>query len=241
MKTFNQEEVITICSNALKILSNMDCESSVNHSEHPLIFPQKNDGNKRISEQELRVLFIDELKKYKDLYFSIETPTRKRYNFSGDEIEDLRVQSDFIESNLNFQSASTDLTLFKKGSDKYKRTLNIEFKYQTERKSIAKDILKLVAENESGAFIQLINNSNRGTYPSLLRKFHDSLYEFREIWETKNKDKFVLIVILNITRRSINYKYISYKDLNTNDLESIFINNFYLENDIISGWEYLRV
>lgn len=64
------------------------------YSSEQLIFPVKiqREGKKyvdRISEQELRLLFIEEFKKeYVNLFYSIETPTKSKYSF-GKSDEDI--------------------------------------------------------------------------------------------------------------------------------------------------------
>ncbi len=74
-------DIIKISKKVLARLSDMDYEKDGGSSKEQLIFPQKVQakGTKlknRISEQELRILFIEEFKKAnKDLFYSIETPT----------------------------------------------------------------------------------------------------------------------------------------------------------------------
>ena len=52
-----------------------------------LIFPKKSDGTIRVSEQELRFIFVEQLNEYVrknwDVYYSVETPTEYNYRFSG--------------------------------------------------------------------------------------------------------------------------------------------------------------
>ena len=73
-------EVVKLSKKVLSHLSVMDYEINSSDSSEQLIFPNKIQakGNvKRISEQELRVLFIEEFKKeYPKLSYSIETPTQ---------------------------------------------------------------------------------------------------------------------------------------------------------------------
>lgn len=62
-------------------------------------------------------------------------------------------------------SASLDMCIFERNCKKYTRILNIEFKHKKiENKNIGKDILNLLRESQDGAFIHLLDNTNRGTF-----------------------------------------------------------------------------
>src|SRR5690606_36327154 len=149
-----QVDVIKIGENILERLSimayeNFDDKRKVNKSKilelnKQLIFPMKSQANgtkivDRISEQELRQLFIEEFKvMYPDLFYSIETPTQEKYNF-GKSYQDI-----FDNKDNNIRSASIDMCVFDSKDNYYNRLLNIEFKHKnTKDKNIAKDILKL--------------------------------------------------------------------------------------------------
>lgn len=129
------------------------------YSEH-----RKSQETDRISEQELRFIFVEQLNKYADennidLYYSVETPTVDQYDFSKDSPE---VSEDGV-------SARTDLSIH----DKYfNRICLIEFKaLNPATKNFEKDILKLQhASTELKYFIHIIKNYNRGTIDSLKEK-----------------------------------------------------------------------
>ena len=154
-----------------------------------IIFPQKADndtgngtedvaeddtedvGSDRISEQELRFIFIEQFNKSETakengLFYSIETPTRKFYCFDG-----LPRVVDEEEHNKNKgqkgagRSANIDLVIYQKKDDTIKRIALIEFKaHNPDEKDYRKDICKLINE-EVGSdclkyFIQIINNGS---------------------------------------------------------------------------------
>lgn len=236
-------EIINICEFALRTLLKMDSElENLHHNfNNSLIFPRKNQFRgpvKRISEQELSILFIDEFKRtHKDLFYSVETPTKNKYRFKGN-------LENFIISKKNCKSASTDLTLLKKESIKYSRILNVEFKFKSKLESIAKDIFKLIGEFESGVFIQLLKNTNRGTFcnraasKGLFRKFYKSFEQFKKYW--KNDDKFILIVFLSMNDSAMLYKEIYKSDLN--NLDFIFsINQKSCKMADIKGWNFKTI
>ena len=143
-------KVLDICKKVLSRLHAMDYEINGGNSSEQLIFPNKRQaqGNiKRISEQELRTLFIEVFKDINSkLFYSIETPTENRYIFGPSFKE--------IACDKNGRSALIDMCVFQREGKNYKRLLNIEFKYKnTVTENIAKDILKLICEEQDGAFI----------------------------------------------------------------------------------------
>jgi len=127
-----------------------------------LIFPNKRDGNLRISEQELRfVLTAINDKIFNNYYsFSVETPTEIEYTFSG----------------IKKRSASTDLTFYLHN----KKVINIELKaHNPSIKSITKDIEKLVTEPFNGAWIHILENEDSGTIKTIFKKFRQSIKMFQ--------------------------------------------------------------
>ncbi len=78
-----------------------------------LIFPNRLDGTKRVSEQESKIL-ITQLLENHGYYYSIETPTTKKYTQKG-------------QSAL---SARVDVTVYGKSDDE-ERHVNIELKSGT--------------------------------------------------------------------------------------------------------------
>lgn len=143
-----------------------------------IVFPTYSDGSTtRISEQELRFIFVEQFNKYvvenqekidDDLYYSVETPTMEKYIFSkqkGGPIKD-----------KNGVSARTDLTILKKtNNNNYEREALIEFKaLNPERHSYLKDICKLENEGcELKYFIQIIEKYDDDTINSLNNKTYE--------------------------------------------------------------------
>lgn len=217
-------DIIKICNAVLKRLCSMAFERNSRSSEERLIFPIKIQANAtkkvdRISEQELRFLFVEVFKnEYPELFYSIETPTENKYKF-GKTYED-------IIKNRNTQkvSASTDMCAFKlnKVDLKYERILNIEFKHKNGAiKNIAKDILKLVREKQDGVFIHLLNNTRSDTLcnkgqTGVFDKYLKTFLEFKDDWT--NADKSIQLVLISLKQKTIIYREIKKND----DLKCIF-------------------
>lgn len=218
------DQVIEICRAVLGTLRQMDYEG--NDPSHKqgmqLIFPRKNEARrqvKRISEQELRLLFIDEFKrKFPGYFYSIETPTVEKFKFK-DGPEHLKTAEE------GCKSASTDMTIFQDSNGEYERLLNIEFKFHDEYKAIAKDIFKLLIESESGVFIQMKKNTNRKSFLNknytggLFVKFHKAFKILCKYWNNENKS--ILIVILSIDDNEIIYKELKQSDMDR--LDQVFL------------------
>jgi len=226
--------VVAICKEVLKRLSQMDYEKKGGSSEERLIFPMKiqADGTKerdRISEQELRQLFIEEFKaKHEDLYYSIETPTKNKYSFTNENNEKK------IADNVNVgQSALVDMCVFEKEKKSYKRILNIEFKHKNATKdNISKDVLKLMHEEQSGAFILLLKNTNGGTLNNLaetrfgvIDKLIDSLmfHQSKKVLWNGGDEKFIELIILSLEEKEkkTELPFIFYRKISISDLDSL--------------------
>jgi len=213
-------DLVEICIKVLARLSKMDFEKKCRYSSEQLIFPQKVQakGTKiidRLSEQELRLLFIEEFKKSnKDLFYSIETPTVGKYSF-GNDYED-------IKTNPEGQSASLDMCAFQRDSNTYKRLLNIEFKHKNiPLKNIGKDILKLIHESQNGAYIHLLNNTDSGTFRNknetgVFDKLYKSFKDFGENWQ--NESKFIQLVIMSLEEEE---KIFIHRIIRKSDLDNL--------------------
>lgn len=138
-----------------------------------LIFPTYRNKEVRVSEQEARFAFANEISKndIEGLYYSIEVPTKKRY-------KDFKTKPKVFESDSKEgRSGSIDLSLYDKESIiKQKPIVNIEFKAgQPEQASITKDILKLAFEQHKfGVFFHVLKHSDGGTLGSLIDKFNEA-------------------------------------------------------------------
>ncbi|MEN2412928.1 hypothetical protein [Flavobacterium mesophilum] len=194
-------DIPELSKKALSRLVQMDNVINGGYSNEQLIFPLKiQDGGKkeivRISEQELRFLFIEEFKiKYPNLYYSIETPTTWKFSF-GKTVETCIVDD-------NGQSASHDMCVFEKNvTNHYVRKMNIEFKYRNSGiEKSGKDILKLIAEEQDGAFIHLLKNTNSKTLSSVFTKLLKSFLGYQALWTNENKT--IQVVILSLEQKKL--------------------------------------
>ena len=133
-----------------------------------LIFPrywvtkegERVEGELRVSEQELRFMFVEELNKYCDahreweVYYSVETPTSNSYQLTGE----------------SQQSGCIDLCIH--GKD-LKRIALIEFKaLNPSEHDHAKDAFKLKheIEGELRYFIEIVKSNNCETHKKIVDK-----------------------------------------------------------------------
>ena len=150
-----------------------------NNSSSRIIFPLKRESKDkkeefRISEQELRFVFVEEFNKYCsekewDAYYSVETPTSKRYDFSNKENP---CKVDYSEG----QSAMVDFSIFLKEQDKLTRVALIEFKaLNPDKQSYMKDYVKLLNEDQKFVyFIMIVKSANDRTIKSIAEKIKAS-------------------------------------------------------------------
>lgn len=131
------------------------------YSEH-----RKPSEKDRISEQELRFIFVEQLNKYADennidLYYSVETPTDKSYVFDEDNGGPM-----VVAPKGKGVSARIDLAIMAKDAGNFKRIALIEFKaHNPDVNDYRKDICKLINEERDNPdclkyFIQIINVKN---------------------------------------------------------------------------------
>jgi hypothetical protein len=144
----------------------------------------------RMSEQELKQKFIDNLKKSEiHCFYSVETPSKDSYNFKK-----------IPRLDRGGQSALFDLSLY----DKNKKIFShLEFKCgNVVAFCITKDLLKLSTEPglDKNYFIHIVNGFDKGTYKSLNRKYVGEL-------PTKNEDEENLYKIIRdgLSKRIIIY------------------------------------
>ena len=149
-----------------------------NNNSSRIIFPLKRESKDkkeefRISEQELRFVFVEEFNKYCsknwDAYYSVETPTSKRYDFSN---KDNPCKVDYS----NGQSAMVDFSIFLKEQDKLTRVALIEFKaLNPDKQSYMKDYVKLLNEDQKFVyFIMIVKSANDRTIKSIAEKIKAS-------------------------------------------------------------------
>lgn len=218
-KDKNMIDVVELCNRVLTRLSKMGYEKNGGGDEK-LIFPNKVQAKgdiRRISEQELRFLFVEEFKKtYPELFYSIETPTVDKYKF-GKILKNIAVSK-------NGQSALLDMCVFENSNNHYQRVFNIEFKHKNASiDKVGKDILKLINEEKNGAFIHLLNNTNSGTLcnekeTGVFNKLYKSFTKFGSRWS--DSEKYVQIVILSLNQETLIHRKIYKSDLDS--LRDIF-------------------
>lgn len=142
-----------------------------------LIFPRyreckKNKQETRISEQELRFVFIEQFNDYcaknnLNWYYSVETPTEYKYVF-GDKNNPHKAK-DWEKG----QSAMVDLCIH---NEKLERIALVEFKaLNPDKFCYEKDFCKLEAEKEGQLeletfFIMMVKNANKRTLKSIKDK-----------------------------------------------------------------------
>ncbi len=144
------------------------------------------------------------------------------------------------------RSASLDMCIFERTLNVYNRILNIEFKHKNAIiKNIGKDVLKLLHEPVNGAFILLLNNTDKGTIcnkneTGVFNKLYKSFSDFNERWSSN--DKYLQLIIISLKQGTLIHRKIIKSELNK--LKDIF----FIEsgcgniNDIKGmGWESERV
>jgi hypothetical protein len=196
------------------------------------IIPKYNNSNNkdfRISEQEARFVFINlhDRFSFPGYRYSIETPTKNVYQFSG----------------TNSRSAQSDLSFF----DEENQLINIEFKaHNAPKESIEKDFEKLIKEEYYGAWIHIIKNENTNTIETLFDKYKNC---FNELFTNSNDDlpnkilpiSFHIIILkknILLSKKGIfncrnynNFFEISFNDWNTNKIQDqIIINDWQIDN-----------
>ena len=152
-------ELKTICTNTDDVLWAAFERSSrgdgTGCDNGKLLFPSYRDGSLRVSEQEARFAFAEGLRSA-TLSYSVEAPTSKRYQFSGQ----------------RQQSAQSDLAVHDASGT---RICNVEFKAKGLSPSasnhfpIYKDLQKLLREPQWGLWFHVLESVNNSTINNLLK------------------------------------------------------------------------
>ena len=215
-----------------------------------LIFPkykhQKEEKN-RISEQESRVLFCKELQRScHDIFFSIETPTEKKYRF-GEYLSE-------IKEDNNGRSASSDISLYKIKKGKLKQLINIELKaHNVEFFNIAKDFFKLLSEPYKGLFFHTLESVNKGTLATngrqrgVLIKYKEAIRGLENQIKNlhlKDDEQFILFCICSLNPKFLLIKKIFKFNL-VKSFSSISFQYEIKDNHIKiidkDGWEFKKL
>ena len=147
----NEEHINKIIENTFATLKDVydHQKEKDNQSTHiprysRVIFPKYSNEETRLSEQELRFIFVEKFNQYCEAnnlewFYSVETPTEYKYRFSdkGHKIEPIR-------DDEKGQSAMVDLAIH---APNFKRIALIEFKaLNPDPDCFSKDFVKLKAE-----------------------------------------------------------------------------------------------
>ena len=207
------ELVEKMIESAFKELLQLDCIGQPFKSENKskLVFPMRREGKgARVSEQEMRFLFVKQLEKQNQYVYAVEVPTAKKYKFAGDgapKIDEEDGQSGNIDVGIYDKSTSTFACL-------------IEFKaLNPEQDSYSKDFLKLLCDEKglTNYFVQVIKNSDSGTILNIEEKYRIA------ISYAKEPISYVKIFLCDIGKQSI----IIYEVVNQNiQQKKQYENNF---------------
>jgi hypothetical protein len=165
-----------ITSNTFEVLKKVydnqkeGCEYTQGDNGSRLIFPHYStiyrNGETRISEQELRFVFVEQFNVYcaknnLRLYYSVETPTEYKYTFKD---------KDNPHKDEDGQSAMVDLCIH---NEKFERVALVEFKaLNPDEFCYKKDFCKLDAEKEGKPnletfFIMIVKNADNDTFKNI--------------------------------------------------------------------------
>jgi hypothetical protein len=210
------ELMLKISYTVSKNLSSLNDElSQYKTSTKKIIFPKIKD-NKRVSEQEARFLFTQELES-SGIHYSIETPTTNKYKFS----KDAKTKT----------SALIDLCTYKLNNNSFKRDLLIEFKAHTQ--DCSTDFEKLLNEPENGIFFHLLATVDNGTLTVeknntkgvLSHYIHDinSIIKTKELSKLNRNDWDITFIVASILPKFVIAKTMKKDDL----LDYITLRNFF--------------
>ena len=169
-------------------------------NDYQLVFPTQFQPSKeneiRYSEQELRQCFIDSIKEDREFYYSVETPTEKKYSFTG---------SKLLSGNL-------DLCLYKLENNQLKRNICIEFKAHQIKTSYFNDLYKTTKEKGNNLYYHMLISSNNGSLTKLLDKLQ------ADVKKIVNKQEFnadsLTIAILSLKPFLLIYQTILKDEIN---------------------------
>ena len=165
-----KKNILEVCVNADKILyAKFPTTKSQVTNIGKLIYPKYRNNKPRVSEQEARFAFVEALLPT-PFYYSVETPTSKKYSFSG-------------KASI---SAQTDLTIYDRQE---KKICNVEFKAKgitssaKNHLSIDKDVQKLLREPVWGLWFHLFEAVDNSTINSFLHVFNEGVKEVNRTFQ----------------------------------------------------------
>lgn len=180
------EHIEQIIENTFKVLKEVHSKQKEGYNQYPsgnksrIIFPQYSkeyrNGETRLSEQELRFIFVEQFNKYCDnklsWFYSVETPTEHKYIFSERGVKNSN--PNMTDNKGEGQSAMVDFAIH---DETLKRIALVEFKALNPHKlSFIKDFKKLNAEPvENTYFIMYIKSCDLRTINNLKQKVKSSI------------------------------------------------------------------
>jgi hypothetical protein len=193
----NSSDLKLICINtAVKLfdLPDKDISDTQTIFSSKLILPVYNTNLERVSEQEARFLFINEINNfYKMMFYSIETPTKYNYIFSKHgEKEELKICMPSKGVPGIGKSARIDVSLYT--NEKESPFVNVEFKAKTV--DVKTDFLKLFAEPSDGLFFHLLNSVDKNTLTvdkgetGVLTKYKSSIEHLNSLKRNQSNNSF---------------------------------------------------
>lgn len=180
------EHIEQIIENTFEVLKEVHSKQKEGYNQYPsgnksrIIFPQYRkeyrNGETRLSEQELRFIFVEQFNKYCDnklsWFYSVETPTEHKYIFSERGVKNSN--PNMTDNKGEGQSAMVDFAIH---DETLKRIALVEFKALNPHKlSFIKDFIKLNAEPiDDTYFIMYIKSYDSGTINNLKLKVKSSI------------------------------------------------------------------
>ena len=182
----HKKHIEAVIERTLSKLNSLYHRDGGGHEDTRLIFPRywvteegkRVEGKVRVSEQELRFMFVEELNKYCnenpdwEVFYSVETPTSNSYRLTGE----------------GFQSGCIDLCIHAKD---LKRIALIEFKaLNPSEHDHAKDAFKLKheIEGELRYFIEIVKSHNSKTDESIVDKLSVEKLKDGKAYQAYNMD-----------------------------------------------------
>lgn len=180
-----------------------------NEENFLIVYPHSHKDNgqldkPRVSEQELKQTFIYFLQE-EGLYYSVETPTKWKYRFTGETKDDKNVPRKCVSEGDKGRSANIDLSVYEvlTKDEAAELVAHVEFKSgNPEPKDIEKDLLKLCVEPvKYGYFLLIVKSSDDEIWKNLTQKINDSFANIikREKFEDKTKYISIYVCSLNDT------------------------------------------
>jgi len=195
-----ENDVENLILDSLKEVIELKCiKDANNETTNRLVYPQKRDDLKRVSEQESRFLFIKKIENESKFFYSVEAPTKEKYYFTGKE--------------ENKKSGNFDVCLY--GEDKKRKHL-LEFKAMNPPvASYEKDFKKLIKDEDglTNYFIQVIINRDNGTLLNIEKKYNKAIqYAVKNNDDNKNKSKLVIYLCdIGLKKSILRYEVINDK------------------------------